>query len=184
MTIEQEEMVLRNQKLVWLVLKRFNFKNNSDDLYSIGMLGLCKGVLKFDKTKGFSESTFLYRTIFNEILQPLRRQNNKKFQEVSLNADVNFDNELTLEDVLPDEKVNIEKDFEDAELMKLLKVKLKELNECDRFIISKTFGIDCKKMNQSELAKHFKMSQSQISRIKAQALKKLEKELKDYILNY
>jgi len=187
MTAEQKEMVLRNQGLIGLAIKRLNLQYNQEEFSSIGMIGLCKGVLKFDKSKGFKESSYLYKSIFNAMSMYIRSQNTsnrgRDFQTISL--DYEFDNgsdvKLTLEDMLKDERVDIEEQLENTELSNALQQKIEVLNEREKFIIKNLYGIDCEKKTQRDISKILNISQSYVQRIKEKSLKKLREELKDYV---
>lgn len=175
MTEEQERMVLENQNLIYTVLKKYHV--SIEDYFDIAMIGLCKGVKTFDKTKGFKASTYLYRCIVNELFMEFRQ---KKVKTISL--EVHFKNKnndsLRLEEMLCDDKVNIENDFIKKSEIDLLYQKMNILNDKEKFIIEKTF-FNNKKTTQKDIALLLNLTQAQVSRIKRDALKKLKEVLEN-----
>jgi RNA polymerase primary sigma factor len=62
----KRKLVEANQGLVHKVVNRFPIKNAScsyDDLYQEGMIGLMYGISKFDSTRGYRLSTYVYNWI-------------------------------------------------------------------------------------------------------------------------
>ena len=108
------------------------------------------------------------------------RSDKKNSKNVSLNEPIGFDkdgNEITLLDVLktpnPDFAMNIHKDNN----IKALKSFFHLLNEREKEIISKRYGLNCEKpVTQKEIAKNFGISRSYVSRIEKRALTKLLRE--------
>lgn len=186
MTEEQEKLVLENQKLIGLVINRKHLKFKFNELVDVGMIGLLKGTKRFDETKGFKASTYLYSCIQSEIYHYLKFNNAQKrgrdYQTISLDQELNIkDNNVYLSDFIADEKVDIEKEIERNELINLVYKKINNLNERDKAIICHNFGIlGFEKMKQKEIAKSSGISQTQVSRIIYYRLKKIKEELKDY----
>lgn len=175
MTEEQERMVLDNQNLIYPILKRYNV--SIDDYFDVAMIGLCKGVKTFDKTKGVQVSTYLYRCISNELLMELRQ---KKVKTISLEVHLKNQNNdsIRLEEMLFDTKTNIENDFIKKNEYNLLYQSLEVLNDKEKFVIEQTFFND-KKTTQKDIALLLNLTQAQVSRIKRDALKKLREELEN-----
>ncbi len=64
-----EVLVERNLRLVAHVVKKFNDTGeDSDDLISIGTIGLIKGIKTFDSRRGTRLATYAARCIENEML--------------------------------------------------------------------------------------------------------------------
>lgn len=76
-----EELFLRHMKLVYLVSKKYSSssKYEKSDINQVGMLGLWKAVLRFDKTKKCKFSTFAVTCIKNEINYFLRNQKKEQY---------------------------------------------------------------------------------------------------------
>jgi len=61
-----DELVLANVGLIHKVVHRFPVKNSNcsyDDLYQEGIAGIIHGIRKFDATRGYRLSTYVYRWI-------------------------------------------------------------------------------------------------------------------------
>ena len=66
-------LIERNLRLVAHIAKKYNIPNlDTEDLISIGTIGLIKGVNTFNKNKGVRLATYASRCIDNEILMYLR----------------------------------------------------------------------------------------------------------------
>lgn len=186
MTEEQEKMIVENQKLIGFVINKMNLNFKFNELVDLGMIGLIKGVKKFDKKKRVRASTYLYHCIQAEISLYLRTLNTKKrgagYKTVSLDQEVCIGNRnIALLDMIADDKTHIEDEIVKNELMTELHEKINCLCEREKNIICHTFGIlEFKKMSQCEIANKYKISQPEVSRLVRNILKKIRKELKDY----
>lgn len=66
-------IVEKNSRLIWSIVKRFkNGKNELEDLYQIGAIGLIKSIKRFDKKYNVKLSTFAVPHIIGEIKRFLR----------------------------------------------------------------------------------------------------------------
>ena len=96
-------LIQHNLRLVVYISKKFdNTGVDSDDLISIGTIGLIKAIHSFNPEKNIKLATYASRCIENEILMYLRRTARLK-SEVSFDEPLNTDfegNELLLSDVL------------------------------------------------------------------------------------
>ncbi|MCQ2399726.1 MAG: RNA polymerase subunit sigma-70, partial [Clostridia bacterium] len=69
-------LVEHNMRLVAHVVKKYKGAAETDDLISVGSMGLAKAITTYDADKGTSLATFAARCIENEILMLIRA--NKK----------------------------------------------------------------------------------------------------------
>src|SRR5690554_3972827 len=96
-------LIERNLRLVAHIVKKFdNTGEDSDDLISIGTIGLIKAINTFDPDKKTRLATYAARCIENEILMHLR-SSKKTRGEVLLYDPIGSDkegNEITLLDIL------------------------------------------------------------------------------------
>ena len=96
-------LIERNLRLVAHIAKKYTVSAyTSDDLISIGTIGLIKGISTFRSEKGTRLATYAARCIENEILMSLR-SNKKRQHEVLLQDPVGKDKdgkEITLIDKL------------------------------------------------------------------------------------
>ena len=106
-TDARNKLIEHNLRLVAHIVKKYDSKvEDSDDLISIGTIGLIKGVDSFSSKHGTKITTYCARCIENEILMYFRA-NNKNLKNVSLNESIGFDkdgNEITILDILKSPK--------------------------------------------------------------------------------
>ena len=99
-------LVERNLRLVAHVVKKYDVVGeDTDDLISIGTIGLIKAINTFDRRKKTRLATYAARCIENEILMHLR-SGRKSRGELSLYDPIGSDkegNEIVLMDVLTQE---------------------------------------------------------------------------------
>ena len=116
-------LIERNLRLVSHIVKKYYSKtNDTDDLISIGTIGLMKAVKTFNPEKNIKLATYASRCIENEILMHLRKVNNSKI-ELSFDEPLSIDwdgNELLLSDILGTDSDVISKDIEDEIDRKML----------------------------------------------------------------
>lgn len=176
-----DELVLKNEKLIYHILGKMGLYNKRDILYDVGLIGLCKAAKKFDPTKGYSFTTYAGNCIRNEILINFREENSTKrkanFNTVSLDEPVCYDssgNELTVIDVLKSD-VDIEAEIIKKEQKEVLYNALTKLQEKELLVLNYTYGLNgYEELNQFEISEKINVSQAQISRIKSKAIKKIK----------
>ena len=173
----RQKLIEHNLRLVAHIVKKYETGvDNKDDLISIGTIGLIKGIDSFRAGKGTKLATYAARCIENEILM-MFRANKKKRSEVSLQDSVGFDkegNEVSLIDVLPDEKNDISEDVIKQLTIEKVWSHLDVLTPREREIIIRRFGLAGEEEEtQQEIAKSYNISRSYVSRIEKRALMKL-----------
>lgn len=176
----RNKLIEHNLRLVAHIVKKFESKdNNTDDLISIGTIGLIKGIDSYKKNKSTKITTYAARCVQNEILM-FFRSNKKNQNNVSLNDSIGFDkegNEINLIDVLKSESKDLADLLHDENNIFLLNKYLKLLNEREKEIIVKRYGLqNHKEMTQKEIAKELGISRSYVSRIEKRALTKMLRE--------
>ena len=180
----RNKLIEHNLRLVAHIVKKFDVKEeNTDDLISIGTIGLIKGIDTYKNNKKTKITTYAARCIQNEILMYFR--SNKKYgPTVSLNDAIGHDkegNEINLIDVIKDNDTTLFEKLDLKNNIMLLKKYLKLLKKQERDIIIKRYGLNNKKgMTQKEIAKELKISRSYVSRIEKRALTKV---LTEFIKN-
>lgn len=179
----RNKLIEHNLRLVAHIVKKFDSKENNDDLISIGTIGLIKGIDTYSNDKKTKITTYAARCIQNEILMYFRSQK-KIGPTVSLNDAIGHDkegNEISLIDVLNDPDDSLFEKVDLKEKVECLKDYLKLLNKREKDIIIKRYGLDNKKdMTQKEIAKNLHISRSYVSRIEKRALTKM---LTEFIKN-
>lgn len=176
-------LIERNLRLVAHIVKKYSSSgNDSDDLISIGTIGLIKAITTFDNEKGTRLATYAARCIENEILMQIR--SNKKLQsEVSLQDPIGVDregNEIMLIDVIGNESESVVEEVELKMQVKKLYSKMKcVLKAREKTVLELRYGLtNGNSKTQREIAKMLGISRSYVSRIEKKAIKKLSKELK------
>lgn len=179
----KEKLIAHNLRLVVYIAKKFdNTKVGTEDLISIGTIGLMKAINTFDASKSIKLATYASRCIENEILMYLRKNNRQKL-EVSIDEPLNVDwdgNELLLSDILGTDEDVIYRDLETQADLKLLHQALKTLNGREKMIIELRFGLhskDGEELTQKQVADLLGISQSYISRLEKKIMKRLHREM-------
>lgn len=180
---EQARTVLieRNLRLVAHIVKKFdNTGEDSDDLISIGTVGLIKAIATFNAGKGTRLATYAARCIENEVLMYLRSLR-KTRGEMSLYDPIGVDkegNEITLIDVLGTEPDIVPEQVGKAFEEQLLHEKLNKLGGKERKVLELRYGLlGGARKTQREIARMLGISRSYVSRIEKKAVRKLSKEL-------
>jgi len=177
-TDAKNKLIEHNLRLVAHVAKKYSQVPgaDSDDLISIGTIGLIKAITSFDGSKNARLATYAARCIENEILMQIR--SGKKLQnEVSLNECLGHDsdgNEITFMDILTsgDEEVAEKADL-NIDIKKLYRYLDEVLTDREKQIILLRYGLAGKTATQRKIAKQLNISRSYVSRIEKTALEKL-----------
>lgn len=175
-------LVKHNMRLVAHIVKKYSGAAETDDLLSVGSIGLIKAINTYQEGKGTALATYTARCIENEILMLLRAGKKHK-NTVSLSDPVGVDkdgNELTIMDLLAEKEENVfsqvEKSIQREKFVKLLK---DILNMREYTIITMRYGLeDGVPMPQREVAKKLCISRSYVSRIEKRAIEKARQHLK------
>jgi len=180
----RNKLIEHNLRLVAHIVKKYDYAaENTDDLISIGTIGLIKGVDSYSFKHKTRLTTYCARCIENEILMHFRsdKKNNKN---ISLDEPIGFDKEgnaITFLDVLKTPKPDYALDLHIQNNLKLLKKYFNVLTEREKEIIIKRYGLDGNdEVTQKEIAKELKISRSYVSRIEKRALTKM---LREFIKN-
>lgn len=177
----KEILIRHNMRLVAHVVKKYAGAAETDDLISVGSIGLIKAINTFQEGKGTALATYTARCIENEILMLLRSSKKHK-NNVSLTDPVGTDkdgNELTLMDLLSEKEDSVFSQVEKSiQREKFIAVLKKFLNEREFTIISMRYGLeDGTALPQREVAKKLGISRSYISRIEKRAIEKARENL-------
>lgn len=170
-------LIERNLRLVSHICKKYYSKtNDSEDLISIGTIGLIKAVDSFDYTKGTRLSTYASRCVENEILmyfRSLKKQNGEVFMGDTIETDKQG-NLLTVEDLISDDTdivEELEKKRRIGEMTELIK---NMKNEREKEIVILRYGLNNQKpLTQREVAQKLNISRSYVSRIEKKVLEDL-----------
>lgn len=174
-------LIKHNMRLVAHIVKKYTGSAETDDLLSVGSIGLIKAINTFQEGKGTQLATYTARCIENEILMLLRASKKHK-STASLSDTVGMDkdgNELTIIDLLSEKEdtvfEQVERSIQKEKFIKLLKG---VLSEREFNILNLRYGLtDGVALAQREVAKLMGISRSYISRIEKKAIEKARESL-------
>lgn len=167
-------LIERNLRLVSHIVKKYYSKtNDTDDLISIGTIGLIKAIDSFKDDKGIKLATYASRCIENEILMHFRSLK-KGANDVYLNDTLEIDkdgNPLTIEDTISSDS-DLAEDLETKLRWEKVARIIEELeDDREKEIIILRYGLHNKKpLTQREVAQRLNISRSYVSRIEKKVL--------------
>ena len=180
----KDKLVLHNLRLVAHIVKKYSStQKDTEEMISIGTVGLMKAILTYDFEKNIRLASYASRCIENELLMSLRA--GKKTQhDVSLYDPIGTDrdgNEIVILDIINSDTP----DFADAldlsiQTQRMLEAVNTVLTPRERKVICLRYGLfqqDVK--TQQEIAEMMDISRSYVSRIEKKALKKLNATLQE-----
>jgi len=177
-------LIEHNLRLVAHIVKKYEHsKEDSDDLISIGTIGLIKGIDSYSYKHGTRITTYCARCIENEILMYFRA-NKKNSKNISLNEMIGFDkdgNEISFLDILKTPDPEYDLDLYQKQNIKNLTKYFNILTDREKQIMIKRYGLNnTDEVTQKEIAKELGISRSYVSRIEKRALTKM---LREFIKN-
>lgn len=175
----KDVLIEHNLRLVAHITKKYNIGvNNSEDLISIGTIGLIKAINTYNRGRDVRLATYAAKCIENEILMHLRTSKKNRV-EVSLNEPIGTDkdgNEISFYDILGTDCDDIlEHISTKMQIKKLYKAICTLLTDREKAVVIKRFGLNgeaCK--TQREVASQLGISRSYVSRIEKRAINKLK----------
>lgn len=171
-------LIERNLRLAAHIVKKYqSMEEDTEDLLSIGTIGLIKAVVTFNPDKSVRLGTYAARCIENEILMYLRTKK-KSSREVSLYEPIGTDregNEIQLFDVIETEVEDAHSKVELKEDIRMLYQRVeKELTPRERTVLKLRYGLyHEEEYTQKEIARRLGISRSYVSRIEKGAIAKL-----------
>lgn len=175
-------LIERNLRLVAHIVKKYiHSGKETDELISIGIIGLVKAVNTYNFDKGSRLATYAARCIDNELLM-LMRGDKKRSREVSLYDPIGTDkegNEITLLSIIEHNNEDVvEQLARKQSLQKLSKIISEVLTPREYFVVIRRYGLfGHSEFTQRELASQLNISRSYVSRIEKKALEKLRHHL-------
>lgn len=175
-------LVLRNMRLVAHVVKKYqNADYETEDLISVGAIGLIKAINTFKTDKGSRLATYAAKCVENEILM-LLRAGKKYSREVSLFEPIGVDKDgetVSLVDVIEMENKEALEDLIFQQDVKDLYHSYERcLKETEKKVVGMRYGLyGGKEHTQREIAQKLGISRSYVSRIEKKALEKLKKDM-------
>ena len=178
----RDTLIEHNLRLVVFLARKFESSGvGTEDLISIGTIGLIKAVGTYRSDKNVKLATYASRCIENEILMYLRKIAGRR-TEVSLDEPLSADwdgNELLLSDILGTESDLVYHRLEDEVNRKLLYGAMTKLAPREKELMEMRFGLrNGREMTQKEVADKLGISQSYISRLEKRIITRLQREIK------
>lgn len=173
-------LIERNLRLVAHIVKKYQiYEEETEDLLSIGTIGLIKAVVTFNPDKCVRLGTYAARCIENEVLMYLRSKR-KSSRDISLYEPIGTDregNEIQLFDIIETEEEDAHHKVELGEDIRRLYQKVEsELSPRERTVLKMRYGLyNEEEYTQREIAGQLGISRSYVSRIEKSAIEKLRK---------
>lgn len=173
----RNKLIEHNLRLVAHIVKKYDHtREMSEDLISIGTIGLIKGVESYNGEKGAKLATYAARCIENEILMYLRTLK-KTNKDISLYSPIGQDqegNEITLADIIEADTENIFELIQQAMELQKVKSYFTILNDRERDVLFYRYGLSGHEQEtQKQVGKRLNISRSYVSRIEKRALMKI-----------
>ncbi len=202
----REILILSNELLVWSVVSHFSSgKEKREDLFQAGMIGLMKAVDHFDFRRGTTFATFAVPHILGEVRRQFQKemgQHHKISPSKLIEAENNFlqchGRSPTLEelaesvgcepgDILQQQEIPMEQaeelpdgqweeSFQDVENRLFCHKLFRSLPQRQRQILYERYY---RSKTQSEVAADMDISQTRVSRLEKEALRRLEEVAKN-----
>ena len=173
-------LIERNLRLVAHIVKKYQtYEEETEDLLSIGTIGLIKAVVTFNPDKCVRLGTYAARCIENEVLMYLRSKR-KSSRDISLYEPIGTDregNEIQLFDIIETEEEDAHHKVELGEdIRRLYQTVESELSPRERTVLKMRYGLyNEEEYTQREIAGQLGISRSYVSRIEKSAIEKLRK---------
>ena len=171
-------LIERNLRLVAHIVKKYQSSpEDTEDLLSIGTIGLIKAVVTFNPDKCVRLGTYAARCIENETLMYMRAKK-KSSKEISLYEPIGTDregNEIQLFDIIETEEDDAHRKVELSDDIRMLYRRVEsELSPRERMVLKMRYGLyNEEEYTQREIAKQLGISRSYVSRIEKSAIEKL-----------
>lgn len=163
-------LIERNLRLVAHIVKKYSSlsSHDSEDLISIGTIGLIKAINSFDATKSKKLSTYASKCIQNELLMWIR-SSKKSQHDVYLQDSVSVDkegNSIALLDLLSANTEDVtDQLYRKMKIKKMQSILETELSERENKIIKMRYGLDdTTPQTQFEIADQLGISRSYVSK--------------------
>ena len=181
MTKEQEKLVTANMGYVVTLARQYKSDIlNTDDLVSEGAIGLMKAAEKFDAGRGKPFVTFAAPYIRRSIEAAIgKASTDGDVRSTDESLPVGSRNNFTLLNVLED--VHAEKAdaiVEDAALNDDLLACIGVLNDREREVVSRYYGLNGWRQTMAEIAEDMGLKRERVRQERNKAVRKLQKEVR------
>ena len=178
----RDKLIRHNMRLVAHIVKKYAGAAETDDMISVGSIGLIKAINTYEPSRGTRLATYTARCIENEVLMFIRA-GKKHRANVSLSDPVGTDkdgNELTIMDLLFEKEDKVFGSVEQSLMLeKFLSAVKRLLDERETQVICMRYALTGgAPQPQREVARRLKISRSYVSRIEKRALENLRAGLR------
>ena len=180
----KEILIEKNLRLVAHMVKKYACSEyETEDMLSIGTIGLIKAIDSFDEKKGSRLATYAAKCIENELLMMFRSEK-KRSKEISLNEPLGTDkegNKICFQDVTfsEDEDV-VERLQNNADIVKMMEAFRDRLTDREKQVVIYRYGLyGNRPRTQRELAAEYGISRSYVSRIEKKALERMREAFRE-----
>lgn len=175
--VAKEKLITHNLRLVAHIVKKYdNLGVLTDDLISVGTIGLIKAIDSYSLEKATKLSSYLSRCIENEILMHIRA-NKKTLATISIFDSLGVDEQgqdIKLEDILSSKQIDYSDKLDKENKLNKLFIYLKVLDELELKILTLRYGLfNESEHTQKQIGKMLNISRSYVSRIEKKAINKL-----------
>ena len=177
----RNRLIEHNLRLVAHIIKKYyTSAEDTEDLISIGTIGLIKGVNTYRPDKGVRLATYAARCVENEILMYFRSLK-KSSGDISLSEALDTDSEgnsLSLMDVLSEPDDMAERVSLKEPCIRLRECVSTALEPREAEVIRLRYGLDGREaLTQRDTAARLGISRSYVSRIEKRALERLREAM-------
>lgn len=180
----RNKLIEKNMRLVAHIVKKYTSpERDTEDLLSVGTIGLIKAVNTFNMDKSIRLATYAAKCIDNELLM-LLRSDKRRSREMSIYEPIGKDkegNEINLMEIIGSSEDSVVENYElRQDVKKLYEAVEKRLTKREREVIILRYGLyGNEEITQREIAEKMNISRSYVSRIEKRALEKMRTEF-DY----
>lgn len=175
----RNKLIEHNIKLViYIVKKRFSYTEYSrKELVSIGINGIFKAIENFDINKRINFSTYLAKTITNEILVYMRDDKINIKNVESIYNPSKIDEDILLIDILSSD-IDLENDYINYVIHHYIDELVVNLPDKKRNVIELYYGFnDNDKMIQEEVGNKLNISKQYVNKILIESIEILKRKL-------
>lgn len=199
------KLVSENQGFVISIASQYKRRGlDMDDLVSEGNIGMLQAARAFDPSRGKSFVTFAAPYVRAAIGKAIEQQaglyrvprdakdstlENRRSRALSIDAPVGGSAELSLSKVIPDHDApNPDQELRNALLTKELSEILESLEQRDRHVVQRFYGLGVESRTMVEIAAEMGLKRERVRQIRDHAVRKImkltrEASLKDYFKN-
>ena len=172
----RKDIILSNTRLILKFLKYGNSKEDKEDLFSVGLIGLTRATDTFNTNCGIKFSTYATACIKNEILLYLKKET-LNWKVGSLNDLIQYEENETTEiiEMIPGEDITEDKACDNV-IREDINKAVNNLSDLDKYIIKSIYGLGLTKKTTEEISENVPYTRQGVCFKRDQILNKLRRE--------